>query len=115
MPLHDFSTIPVEQMNPAFARQVIHGEKMTIALVRLTKGSSVPEHHHPNEQICVMQTGKLLFVLDGIEHVIGPGHALQVPPNVPHRVEALEDSVAYDIFAERREDWLRGDDAYLRK
>jgi quercetin dioxygenase-like cupin family protein len=37
-----------------------------------------------------------------------------IPGNVPHRVEALEDSVVFDVFAPRREDWIRGDDAYLR-
>ena len=114
MPLHDWSAIAKEQMNPAFARQVIHGEKMTIALVTLAKGSSVPVHQHPNEQICLLQSGRLLFVVDGVEHILGPGQAVQVPPNAPHRVEAIEESVAYDIFADRREDWIRGDDAYLR-
>jgi len=29
-------------------------------------------------------------------------------------VEALEDSMATDLFSRRREDWLRDDDAYLR-
>jgi hypothetical protein len=29
-------------------------------------------------------------------------------------VEALEDSVVLDAFSPRREDWIRGDDAYLR-
>jgi hypothetical protein len=30
-------------------------------------------------------------------------------------VEALEDSLATDLFTPAREDWIRGDDAYLRK
>jgi hypothetical protein len=29
-------------------------------------------------------------------------------------VEALEDSQATDLFSGRREDWISGDDAYLR-
>jgi len=29
-------------------------------------------------------------------------------------VEALEDSLAVDLFSPPREDWIRGDDAYLR-
>jgi quercetin dioxygenase-like cupin family protein len=33
---------------------------------------------------------------------------------VPHGVEALEDSVVVDVFSPAREDWIRGDDAYLR-
>jgi hypothetical protein len=30
-------------------------------------------------------------------------------------VEALEDTVVLDIFTPAREDWIRGDDAYLRR
>jgi quercetin dioxygenase-like cupin family protein len=39
---------------------------------------------------------------------------MQIPSQQPHRVEALEDSVALDIFQPVRDDWLRGDDSYLR-
>jgi quercetin dioxygenase-like cupin family protein len=38
-----------------------------------------------------------------------------LPANVPHEVEALEDSVLLDVFSPVREDWLRGEDAYLRR
>jgi hypothetical protein len=34
---------------------------------------------------------------------------------VPHAAEALEDTVDIDFFAPRREEWIRGDDAYLRR
>ena len=33
---------------------------------------------------------------------------------MPHKVTVVEDAVVYDVFAPVREDWLRGDDAYLR-
>ena len=46
--------------------------------------------------------------------VVRAGESLCIPPNVPHSVESLEDSVAVDIFSPVREDWVRGDDAYLR-
>ena len=42
------------------------------------------------------------------------GEILCIPPNVPHEVIALEDSVALDIFNPPRQDWIDGDDAYLR-
>ena len=45
---------------------------------------------------------------------VGAGESVLVPSGVSHRVDALEDSVVLDAFAPRREDWLRGDDAYLR-
>ena len=37
-----------------------------------------------------------------------------VPGGVPHEVEALEDSLVLDVFSPVRDDWVRGDDAYLR-
>jgi hypothetical protein len=39
---------------------------------------------------------------------------LAIPPHLPHRVEALVDSLSLDIFNPPREDWLSGTDTYLR-
>src|SRR5258707_3092455 len=114
MRLEDWKQIPREQMNPHFARQVVHGDRMTIARVSLVKGSSVPRHSHENEQICMVQEGKLRFIFDDRDFILEAGHVLQIPGHEPHAVEALEDSVAFDLFSPIREDWIRGDDAYLR-
>jgi quercetin dioxygenase-like cupin family protein len=43
------------------------------------------------------------------------GEVLHIPSHVPHRAEALEDTVDVDIFSPPREDWLAGSDAYLRE
>jgi quercetin dioxygenase-like cupin family protein len=54
-------------------------------------------------------------VLAGVEKVVRAGEVLRIPPNLPHSAEALEDCIAVDLFSPPREDWIRGDDAYLRK
>jgi quercetin dioxygenase-like cupin family protein len=115
MQRYEWNQVEKEQMNPAFARQVIHGESMTVARVYLKKGCLVPEHSHHNEQISMMEQGALRFVLAGEEVILKAGQVLRIPPHVPHSAEALEDSIAVDLFSPVREDWLRGDDAYLRK
>ncbi len=46
--------------------------------------------------------------------VVRGGEILLIPAHVPHAAEALEDTVDFDFFAPRREDWIRKDDAYLR-
>ena len=74
----------------------------------------MPEHEHPNEQIATVLSGRLRFVVGGEEHEVAPGESLLIPGGVPHRVDVLEDAVVLDAFAPRREDWIRGDDAYLR-
>ncbi len=115
MHLYEWDRIEKEQMSPTFARQVIHGETMTVARVYLSKGCAVPEHSHHNEQISMLEKGALRFVIGGVEKVVKAGEVLCIPPHVPHSAEALEDSIAVDLFSPIREDWIRGDDAYLRK
>ena len=115
MQLHDWDSIPKEQMNPLVARQALHTANMTVARIFLAKGAVVPEHTHHNEQVTQMLSGSLRFVIGGKEIIAGAGQVLVIPPHAPHSAEALEDSLALDTFAPRREDWIRGDDAYLRK
>ncbi len=106
--------VPLEQLNPLLSRQAIHSDNMTIARLVMKKGALVPTHRHENEQISMVQSGVLKFVLDGREQIVAAGETLQIPGNVPHSAEALEDTEATDVFTPRREDWIRGDDAYLR-
>jgi len=114
MTTYNWSEVPQEQMNTLVTRQVIHSEQLTIAIIGLAEGGAVPTHSHVNEQVMNIFSGSLKVVLDGVETVLSGGHSLVIPPNVPHSVEALEDTVAVDVFSPRREDWIRGDDAYLR-
>ncbi len=87
---------------------------MTICRISLKKGAIVPTHHHENEQVTVVESGSLLFIFPDREQVVNAGDILPIAPDIPHKVEALEDSVATDLFSPVREDWVRGDDAYLR-
>src|ERR1700704_920182 len=115
MHLYEWDQIEKEQLNPRAARQVIHADTMTVARLYLAKGCFVPEHSHHNEQISMIERGSLKFVIAGQEQVVKTGEVLRIPPHVPHSAEALEDSIAVDLFSPPREDWQRGDDAYLRK
>jgi quercetin dioxygenase-like cupin family protein len=115
MQRYNWTGISEERMNPLLSRQVIHTGQMTIARLWLGKGAVVPLHDHINQQITMLNSGALEFEMDGERFVLKPGDVLVIPPNMPHRVEALEDSTATDLFTPAREDWIRGDDAYLRK
>ena len=111
---HDWTSIPEEQLNPLLKRKVIHTANTTVARLEMKQGGVVPEHSHHNEQITLVLAGKLLFRNSGDERTVSAGQCLELPPHVPHGVEVLEDAVVIDLFAPRREDWIRGDDAYLR-
>ena len=45
---------------------------------------------------------------------VGPKEMIFIPADVVHSAEAIETLVAYDIFTPPREDWLTGQDSYLR-
>ncbi len=61
-----------------------------------------------------MLEGRLRFVVGEEEHVVSAGESMIVPSGVPHAVEALADSLVLDVFSPVRDDWQRGEDAYLR-
>ena len=115
MKLHRWNQIPMEQLNPSFARQALHTERMTIAYLHLKRGGVVPEHHHENEQVSMVLEGKLKFLAAGEEYVIGAGEVLQIPGNVAHEVEVLEDALAIDVFSPIRQDWIDKTDTYFKR
>ena len=113
--LHSFNTMPVEQMSATIARQFVSGEGAMLARIVLEQGAAVPEHSHHNEQISYILEGALRFVVGGEEKVVRAGEVLIIPGNVPHSALALERTVDLDVFTPPRQDWITGDDAYLRR
>ncbi len=115
-----WSDLPIEPMNPLLGRQFITGSNVMVARITLSQGAHVPLHSHHHEQIAIPLTGKLKFLLHHpdtdtpAETILNSGEVLVIPPNIPHEVFALEDTVNLDIFSPPREDWITGDDAYLR-
>jgi quercetin dioxygenase-like cupin family protein len=111
---HRWADIAPEQLSALVTRQYVVGTNTMLARIVLKKGALVPMHHHFHEQISHLVEGALAFLVEGNVTVVRAGEMLCIPPDVPHEVTALEDSVALDIFNPPRQDWIDGDDAYLR-
>ena len=107
--------IEKEEVNPLLYRQLIVGEQVMLARILLKKGCVVPMHSHVNEQLSSIFEGALKFWIDGKEIVVRAGEVLVIPSNMPHKAEALEDTLAIDTFHPPREDWIKKTDSYLRK
>ncbi|HZQ95926.1 MAG TPA: cupin domain-containing protein [Candidatus Sulfotelmatobacter sp.] len=108
-------TIPLEDLNPLLQRQFVVGQEIMLARVLLKKGCIVPLHSHPNEQLTYIVEGALKFWIDNREIVVHAGEVLCIPSDMPHKAEAMEDTVDLDIFAPPRADWINKTDQYLRK
>lgn len=109
-----WNDVPLEAMNPLLGRQLIVGDQVMLARVLLKKGCIVPLHSHLNEQLSYIIEGALKFFIDGKEIVVRAGEVLTIPPNMPHKAEALEDTIDLDIFHPPRADWINKTDIYLR-
>jgi quercetin dioxygenase-like cupin family protein len=107
-------SVPLEDLNPLLQRQFVVGQEIMAARVLLKKGCIVPEHSHHNEQLTYVLDGALKFWIDGREIVVHSGEVLCIPSNMPHKAEALEDTVDLDVFNPPRADWINRTDQYLR-
>src|SRR5437588_9090690 len=108
-------TVELENLNPLLQRQFVVGQEIMLARVLLKKGCVVPEHSHHNEQLTYILDGALKFWIDNREIVVHAGEVLCIPSNMPHKAEAMEDTVDLDIFTPPRADWIGKTDQYLRK
>lgn len=109
--------MPRERVSNQIERRLITGERMMLAHVYLQQGCIVPRHSHDNEQLTYILEGALRFWIgedEAEEVVVRAGEVLHIPSGVPHKAEALEDTLDVDIFSPPRQDWLDKSDAYLR-
>ena len=109
-----WTAVELEDLNPLLQRQFVVGQEMMLARVLLKKGCIVPEHSHHNEQITYVLEGALKFWIDGKVIVVNSGEVLTIPPHMPHKAEALTDTVDLDVFSPPRADWINKTDKYLR-
>jgi quercetin dioxygenase-like cupin family protein len=108
--------LPRERVTDVIDRKLITGDGMMLAHVYLKKGAIVPQHSHHNEQLTYILEGTLRFWIGerGDQVIdVGPGEVLHIPSNVPHKAEALADTLDVDIFNPPRQDWLDKTDSYF--
>ena len=97
--------MPVE-MHPGITRRTLaYGDRGMLVETTLTKGTKVPEHSHPHEQITYVLQGKLELVIGGEPVILVPGDSVLVPGDVLHSGVAHEETVILDVFAPPREDY----------
>ena len=115
---HRWDDIPLERVTDEIDRKIINGNRMMLTQVFLKKGSVVPMHSHDNEQLTYILEGALKFWIaeeDSEPIVVSVGEVLVIPSNVPHKAEALADTLDVDVFSPPRQDWLDGTDTYFHR
>ncbi|MGE5837331.1 MAG: cupin domain-containing protein [Acidobacteriota bacterium] len=115
---YKWDDMPKERVNDLLDRRLITGERMMLAHVYLKKGCIVPMHSHDNEQLTYVVDGALRFWIGDEKSesfVVSSGEVLVIPSHVPHKAEAVVDTLDVDVFCPPRQDWLDKTDDYLRR
>jgi len=113
-----WNDMPIEEVSGGLSRRLVTGDRMMLAHVYIKKGCIVPRHSHENEQITYILEGGLRFWIGADEAQtldVMAGEVLHIPSGVPHKAEALAETLDVDIFSPPRQDWLDKTDDYLRK
>ncbi len=84
-----------------------------LSYLEMDKGAVIPLHDHPHEQGGMLIEGKLEFMLGEETRIVEAGAMFLIPPNVPHRVHALEASIVLDVFSPIREDYAEKYNKYI--
>lgn len=91
MPFLDTSSLPVIERLPGWNGRYFHSANMTFAHYDFTRGSSIHEHFHAEEEVYEVIEGELEVTIDGVAQIARQGLVALVPSNVRHSVKALTD------------------------
>jgi unsaturated pyranuronate lyase len=112
---HRWSDVAAEHINSSITRRYLMGDRITVAQLELKRGGVVATHAHENEQVSMVISGALKFLIDGREIILRGGEVLVIPGTVPHGVEVLEDTLVVDVFSPIRQDWIDKTDDYFAR
>ena len=105
MPFLDTNSLPVTERLPGWYGRYFHTQNMTFAHYNFTRGSSIHEHFHPEEEVYEVIEGELEVTIDGVAQIARPGLVAIVPANVRHSVKALSDGKAIIVDCPARRDF----------
>lgn len=74
--------------------QVLRSDRIEVTKIRFQRGFGADTHQHPEEQVLYVLTGRLRVTCGEETYDVLPGEGTFHASNVPHRAEALEDTVA---------------------
>lgn len=96
-----FEHLTFDRPIPLLDRWSMAGTHMLAARVVLHAGCRVAVHQHDSEQIAIVVSGRVKWIFgnEGREEVVEGGSLVHLPPNYPHGVEALEETLIFDILS----------------
>ena len=87
-------------------KTLVYGDKTLLCEFKLAKGSQLPLHAHPHEQTGYLVSGQMQLTIGKTTFEVLPGDSWNIPGDVEHCAEIVEDTVAIEVFSPVREDYI---------
>lgn len=88
-------------------KTMVRGEKTQFIKFKLDAGYTLPMHAHEQEQTGYLVSGSIVLTIGDNTFNVEPGDCWCIPGNVQHGAKIIEDSIAVEVFAPMREDYLQ--------
>jgi len=88
-----------------YRRTMATGERMMVVEIYIERGTLIPMHQHPHEQVGYVSIGKIEFTIAGEKHLLQVGDSYAIPGGVDHEALAEDDTVLIEVFSPPREEF----------
>ena len=95
-----------KELVPGFKCRFVHTEHMTLGYWDIEKGSSLPEHSHPHEQVSSIIEGIFEMTVGDTTRVLKKGDVAVISGGETHSGRAITDCRIIDAFYPVRDDYM---------
>lgn len=88
-------------------KTLVYGDKTLLTEFILEKGSVIAHHRHAQEQTGYLVSGHMILTIGDEVQEVRPGDSWAIPSNVEHHAKILEKTIAIEVFAPRRDEYLK--------
>jgi len=99
--------ITPKELVPGITGYYAHGSNMTLGLVELKEGASIPAHQHTQEQITYIISGSLDMRIGEENCMLTDGMVKIIPSGTTHSAVARTACTLIDAFSPVREDYKK--------
>ena len=94
------------EMLPGVTRRAAYLDDVMMTFFDFEPNATIPEHHHPHQQITWVVSGTMEFDLDGEKRVLHAGDGVLIPPDTPHSAVIMDEPCrALDAWHPVRDDY----------
>ena len=92
-----------------------HEDRYAGKIIEVSQGHALSlQKHERKQETMYLQSGRLVYHLNGQDFEMSPGQCITIHPGDVHRITALEDSVVLEVSTPELDDVIRLEDRYGR-